>query len=100
MPHFITFYHNDIPGKISKLAGNLKTSVNETILKEDINRFLSYDPTTSGDPKLAAQKIIAFTEAYIKSINRALKIAGPFLSAAIKAELWKDLKKKFEGIKV
>jgi hypothetical protein len=78
----------------------LKQLIKEIIISEDLSRFRNYDDYEHGDPKQVAEKLIVLTEKYLKSISRAFKQAGPFLSPSIKAELWGDLKKKFDEIKV
>jgi hypothetical protein len=76
------------------------TSENRKVVKEDLNHFAGYDEIKGGDPAASAQKIIQIVDRFIGQVERALKIAGPFLAPAIKIEALKELKSKWEGIKL
>jgi len=78
----------------------LKQLIKEVLLSEDINDYLKYHDVQAGDPALSASKIIELTEKYIKQVEKALSIAGPFLAPGVRNEAYKNLKGQWERMRL
>lgn len=91
---------NELKQIIKEVLNESEYITGQLLVREDVEKFLKYDQGPDDDPKLAAEKIISLTEKYFRSIRNALKLAGPYLSPAIKQELIKDIRKRFDNLKV
>jgi len=95
-----SFQQLEIINKNIMKKQELKQLIKEVLLSEDIKDYLTYSEHPAGDPAAAAQKIIELSERYIKQVEKALALAGPFLAPGIRNESYKDLKKQWENMRL